>query len=188
MPSSEAGTVVLSGWLLCEGLEGATPRRNARGKLTMSRKAAANVFADLGIPDPEEALAKMELARHSGETIKRWGLTQVESPKLLDLDRLSTDPTLERVTSGAYRCPGMLSSRRGCLGMWRDELLAAEVARCGGQRPPEHQPPASAWTAGCSRSRQCRPHWAGSSQPGGENIRHFGGSRTAWWLCRLALW
>jgi predicted XRE-type DNA-binding protein len=47
------------------------------------QEGSGNVFADLGVPDREEALAKAELARHSGKFIKRQGLTQVELPKLL---------------------------------------------------------------------------------------------------------
>jgi hypothetical protein len=50
------------------------------------QEGSGNVFADLSVLDPEEALAMAELARHSGEFIKRQGLTQVESLKLLGRD------------------------------------------------------------------------------------------------------
>ncbi|HEU5330363.1 MAG TPA: helix-turn-helix transcriptional regulator, partial [Thermomicrobiales bacterium] len=46
-----------------------------------------NVFADLGIPKPEEALAKAELARQIGLIIERRRLTQVEAARLLGIDQ-----------------------------------------------------------------------------------------------------
>lgn len=46
-----------------------------------------NVFADLGIPKPEKALAKAELARQIGLIIERRRLTQVEAARLLGIDQ-----------------------------------------------------------------------------------------------------
>ena len=48
---------------------------------------SGNVFADLGIPKPEEALAKAELARQIGLIIERRHLTQVEAARLLGIDQ-----------------------------------------------------------------------------------------------------
>lgn len=50
-------------------------------------QSSGTVFADLGLPDPEEALAKAELARQIGELIAQRGLSQVEAAKLLGLDQ-----------------------------------------------------------------------------------------------------
>ena len=51
------------------------------------RESSGNVFADLGLPEPGEALAKAELARQIGEIMKRRGLSQVEAAQLLGLDQ-----------------------------------------------------------------------------------------------------
>lgn len=51
------------------------------------QEGSGNIFANLCVLEPEEALAMAELAHHSDEFIKRRGWTQVESPKLLGLDQ-----------------------------------------------------------------------------------------------------
>ena len=46
-----------------------------------------NVFADLGYPRPEEALAKAELAHKITKIIERRRLTQAEAAEILDVDQ-----------------------------------------------------------------------------------------------------
>jgi predicted XRE-type DNA-binding protein len=46
-----------------------------------------NVFADLGLPNPEEALAKAELAHKITGVIHERRLTQVQTAKLLGVDQ-----------------------------------------------------------------------------------------------------
>ena len=48
---------------------------------------SGNVFADLGVARPEEALAKAELAHRITAAIERRGLTQAEAAKLLEVDQ-----------------------------------------------------------------------------------------------------
>jgi predicted XRE-type DNA-binding protein len=48
---------------------------------------SGNVFADLGLPNPEEALAKAELAHKITVVIREKGLTQVQTAKLLGVDQ-----------------------------------------------------------------------------------------------------
>lgn len=50
-------------------------------------KSGGNVFADLGISEPEAALAKAELARRINIIIKARGLRQTEAAKLLGIDQ-----------------------------------------------------------------------------------------------------
>jgi predicted XRE-type DNA-binding protein len=45
------------------------------------------VFADLGLPAPEEALAKSELARRISRLIEARGLTQAQAARLLGIDQ-----------------------------------------------------------------------------------------------------
>ena len=49
--------------------------------------SSGNVFADLGLPNPEEALAKAELAHKITLVIRKRGLTQVQAAALLNLDQ-----------------------------------------------------------------------------------------------------
>lgn len=49
--------------------------------------SSGNVFADLGVPNPEEALAKAELAHKIIVLIRERGLTQVQAAKLLGIDQ-----------------------------------------------------------------------------------------------------
>ncbi len=49
--------------------------------------SSGNVFADLGLPNPEELLAKAELARQINNLIKQKKLTQEAAGKLLGIDQ-----------------------------------------------------------------------------------------------------
>jgi predicted XRE-type DNA-binding protein len=57
---------------------------------------SGNVFADLGLPNPEEHLAKAELASHIGEVIRQRRLTQVAAAELLGIDQ----PKVSRLQRG----------------------------------------------------------------------------------------
>jgi predicted XRE-type DNA-binding protein len=48
---------------------------------------SGNVFADLGVPDPEEALRKADLARAIGLIIEARGLNQSQAADALGVDR-----------------------------------------------------------------------------------------------------
>ncbi len=48
---------------------------------------SGNVFADLRVPRPEEALAKAELAHKITRLIERRRLTQAEAARILDVDQ-----------------------------------------------------------------------------------------------------
>ncbi len=49
--------------------------------------SCGNVFADIGIAEPVEALAKAELARRISSIIKHRHLKQADAAKLLDIDQ-----------------------------------------------------------------------------------------------------
>ena len=49
--------------------------------------SSGNVFADLGLPNPEEALAKAELANKIIELIRERRLTQIQAAKVLGVDQ-----------------------------------------------------------------------------------------------------
>lgn len=58
--------------------------------------SSGNVFADLGLPNPEELLIKAELAHQIGELISERQLIQVQAAKLLGIDR----PTISALMRG----------------------------------------------------------------------------------------
>lgn len=52
-----------------------------------SETSCGNVFADLGLPNPEELLAKAELAIQIRRLIKQKKLTQKSAAELLEIDQ-----------------------------------------------------------------------------------------------------
>jgi predicted XRE-type DNA-binding protein len=49
--------------------------------------SSGNVFADIGLPNPEEALAKAELAHRISATIRARRLTQAQTAEILGVDQ-----------------------------------------------------------------------------------------------------
>jgi predicted XRE-type DNA-binding protein len=49
--------------------------------------SSGNVFADLGLPRAEEALAKAELAQRISAIIRELGLTQIQAAEILGVDQ-----------------------------------------------------------------------------------------------------
>lgn len=59
----------------------------AMSKDILVHKSSGNVFADLGLPDAEEALAKARLAQSIAGAITRKCLTQVQAASVLGIDQ-----------------------------------------------------------------------------------------------------
>jgi predicted XRE-type DNA-binding protein len=57
-----------------------------------------NVFADLKVPNPEEALAKAELTRQISHIIKKKRLTQERAALMLDIDQ----PKISALINGKF--------------------------------------------------------------------------------------
>jgi predicted XRE-type DNA-binding protein len=49
--------------------------------------SSGNVFADIGLHEPEEELTKAQLASHIRQVIKRQRLTQVAAAALMSIDQ-----------------------------------------------------------------------------------------------------
>ena len=58
--------------------------------------SSGNVFADLGFAEPEEELAKAQLASHIRQIIKRRRLTQVAAASLMGIDQPKVSALLIR--------------------------------------------------------------------------------------------
>ena len=63
-------------------------------------RSSGNVFADLGLPEPEERLTKAELARLIRHAIQRHGLTQSQAAEALGLDQPKVSAITRGVVSG----------------------------------------------------------------------------------------
>jgi predicted XRE-type DNA-binding protein len=59
------------------------PDRPERDDEVLVEESSGNVFADLGLPDADELLAKAELARTIRSLIERQNLTQTDAAELL---------------------------------------------------------------------------------------------------------
>ncbi|MBA3721134.1 MAG: XRE family transcriptional regulator [Parachlamydiaceae bacterium] len=62
-------------------------------------ESSGNVFADLGVENSEEALAKSELARQIAKLIKKKKLTQQGAAEILDIDQ----PKISALMRGRLR-------------------------------------------------------------------------------------
>ena len=58
-----------------------------------------NVFADIGVPNPEEALLKAQLAFQINEVLRRRGVTQVVAAARLGIDQ----PKVSALRAGRLR-------------------------------------------------------------------------------------
>jgi predicted XRE-type DNA-binding protein len=63
-------------------------------------KSSGNVFADLGLPDAEERLAKAELARQIDHIIKKKRLTQERAAKILGISQPKVSALLHGKLAG----------------------------------------------------------------------------------------
>jgi predicted XRE-type DNA-binding protein len=54
-------------------------------KRIQSEKGSGNVFADIGLPNPEEALAKAEIARQVNQILVARKLSQAEAGMILGI-------------------------------------------------------------------------------------------------------
>ena len=63
-------------------------------------QSSGNVFSDLDIDEPEEMLAKAELARRIGNIIKRRRLNQAQAASLLGIDQPKVSALLRGKLAG----------------------------------------------------------------------------------------
>lgn len=62
--------------------------------------SSGNVFADLGLPNPDELLIKAELAHQISELISARKLTQTEAAELLEVDQPKVSALMRGKLSG----------------------------------------------------------------------------------------
>ena len=65
-------------------------------KKIQAEEGSGNVFADIGLPNPEERLAKADLAMRISEAIRARRLTQTRAAHILKIDQ----PKISRLLRG----------------------------------------------------------------------------------------
>jgi len=65
-------------------------------KKIQAEEGSGNVFADIGLPNPEERLAKADLAMRISEAIRARRLTQTRAARILKIDQ----PKISRLLRG----------------------------------------------------------------------------------------
>ncbi|MEA3410139.1 MAG: helix-turn-helix transcriptional regulator [Pseudomonadota bacterium] len=93
--------------------------------------SSGNVFADIGMAEPVESLAKAELARKVGSIIKHRHLNQTEAAKLLGIDQ----PKVSRLLRGQLKEFSMTKLLDFMLRLDRDIEIRIKKHRSG------HAPP-----------------------------------------------
>lgn len=63
-------------------------------------ESSGNVFADLGLANPEESLAKAEVARQIGKLIKKRRLSQTKAAAMLGIDQPKVSALLRGYLTG----------------------------------------------------------------------------------------
>jgi len=66
------------------------------GRVIEAEEGSGNVFADLGLPNPEERLAKADLAIRIAGVIRSRHLTQANAARILKIDQ----PKISRLLRG----------------------------------------------------------------------------------------
>ena len=64
-----------------------TTAKKARGRAARVTESSGNVFADLGLPNPEQEMLKAQLALQIYTILKSSGMTQVEIAKILGVQQ-----------------------------------------------------------------------------------------------------
>ena len=120
----------------------AATRTRSRGTLIPVTRGSGNVFADLGLPNPEERLAKAQLAYAIARVIEERGLTQRAAAALMGIDQ----PKVSHILRGRLadfstdRLLGFLTGLGGGIIYWNhgaEELYGWKVGEAAGR--PIHQ-------------------------------------------------
>ncbi len=105
-------------------------RAAAQANVIPVTRGSGNVFADLGVPEPEEELAKAQLASHLRDAIKRRRLTQAQAARRMGLDQ----PKVSALMNG--RLAGFSSERlmRCLAALGQDVEIVVKARSCGRDR------------------------------------------------------
>ena len=89
--------------------------------------SSGNVFADLKLPNPEETLAKAELAHKITLLVQSKGMTQAQTAKLLGIDQ----PKISALTRGQLTGFSLERLLRFLLQLGQDVKITVQPSRSG---------------------------------------------------------
>ena len=92
---------------------------------TAVKRGSGNVFADLGLPDPEGDLLKAELVGRIDDVVRERGITETEAARLLGLSRRD----VSRLLRGDFREHSLERLLRGLAALGRDVDIVIRAAR-----------------------------------------------------------
>jgi predicted XRE-type DNA-binding protein len=98
--------------------------------MTKITKGTGNVFADIGLPDPETHLLKAELVRRIGVVIEATPLTQAEAAERMGMSQ----PDVSKMLRGGYR-PISLEKLMQCL-VALGQTVTINIDTPARQKPP----------------------------------------------------
>ena len=78
----------------------ATQTKKGRTRNSKVAASSGNIFADIGLPDPEERLLKAKLATKIAQLIEKKGLTQAQTAERTLLDQPKVSRLLRGQLSG----------------------------------------------------------------------------------------
>ena len=98
---------------------------------TAVERGSGNVFADLGLPDPDGHLLKAELAGRTDDIVRERGITGAEAARLLGLSRRD----VSRLLRGDFREHSLERLLRGltALGSDVDIVIRPPRSAAGGK-------------------------------------------------------
>ena len=88
-------------------------------------RGSGNVFADLGLPDPDVHLLKAEIVGRIDDIVRERGITDTEAARLLGLSRRD----VSRLLRGDFREHSLERLLRGLTALGRDVDIVIRPAR-----------------------------------------------------------
>ena len=95
------------------------------------RQSSGNVFADLGLPDAEQLLAKADLAIEIARVIEERGLTQADAAEIMGVDQ----PKVSALVRGRLDGFSMERLYRYLNALGRDVEIVVRPTPSGGKGP-----------------------------------------------------
>jgi predicted XRE-type DNA-binding protein len=98
--------------------------KKRQGAPTKVTRGSGNVFADIGIPNPEEHILKAELVRRIAITMREQGLTQAAAADVLGV----TQPDVSKMLKGHFRQFSVERLMRFLVALGRDVKIVVQPA------------------------------------------------------------
>lgn len=98
-----------------------------KSKTLEKQPSSGNVFADLGLPDPDEHLIKAGLVAKIDQIIRARGLTQAKAASTIGIDQ----PKVSAMLAGQFRGYSVERLMRFLVALGQDVEIAVKPAKRG---------------------------------------------------------